>query len=161
MRQSPVLPFKDSFYVGIRLLLMKFKLIRGNQKPPIRLQIDFLVICHFPVSQRASCQSGAGEPGSPVPSAWPGTRGGSNCRPCGLGRPPEPSSPPGPRPPSPLVELHDRWVRTHDPLVANRGTSSRSRSVTWEPGDQPALPRRAHVTQGPEETRPPPPDCPA
>lgn len=39
---------------------MKFKLIRGNQKPPIRLQIDFLVICHFPVSQRASCQSGAG-----------------------------------------------------------------------------------------------------
>lgn len=46
VRQSPVLPFKDSFYVGIRLLLMKFKLIRGNQKPPIRLQIDFLVICH-------------------------------------------------------------------------------------------------------------------
>lgn len=48
VRQSPVLPFKDSFYVGIRLLLMKFKLIRGNQKPPIRLQIDFLVICHVP-----------------------------------------------------------------------------------------------------------------
>lgn len=52
VRQSPVLPFKDSFYVGIRLLLMKFKLIRGNQKPPIRLQIDFLVICHFPVWSR-------------------------------------------------------------------------------------------------------------
>lgn len=52
VRQSPVLPFKGSFYVGIRLLLMKFKLIRGNQKPPIRLQIDFLVICHFPVWSR-------------------------------------------------------------------------------------------------------------
>lgn len=37
---------------------MKFKLIRGNKKPPIRLQIDFLVICHFPVSR--SCRSSAG-----------------------------------------------------------------------------------------------------
>lgn len=65
VRQSPVLPFKDSFYVGIRLLLMKFKLIRGNQKPPIRLQIDFFGHLSCPsiellVSQGASCWGGLG-----------------------------------------------------------------------------------------------------
>lgn len=69
VRQSPVLPFKDSFYVGIRLLLMKFKLIRGNQKPPIRLQIDFF--WSFVMSQHRA----AGFTGSQLPR-WVGRKGG-------------------------------------------------------------------------------------
>lgn len=41
---------------------MKFKLIRGNQKPPIRLQIDFLVVCRFPA--RAAAFPGVAGPGT-------------------------------------------------------------------------------------------------
>lgn len=42
---------------------MKFKLIRGNQKPPIRLQIDFLVICHPQYRAVGFTGSGAAGPG--------------------------------------------------------------------------------------------------
>ena len=91
MRQSPALPFKDSFYVGIRLLLMKFKLIRGNQKPPIRLQIDFLVICR--PRYRAVGFTGSGPPGRgrgasthTAPSPRPGDKWERLRTPCRLRR---------------------------------------------------------------------------
>lgn len=75
---------------------MKFKLIRGNQKPPIRLQIDFLVICHFPVWSRRVHRE-------PMHTQLPGlgASGSGSSPPCGLrhgSTPPAAGSEPGQHP---------------------------------------------------------------
>lgn len=133
---------------------MKFKLIRGNQKPPIRLQIDFLVICHFPVwSRRVHREPACAQ--LPGPGA---DRSGSSPL-CGLGQGSDSAHHPALNPPGPR-QAQGTVASGCASAVHRWPTETRSLGVVGSLGSYPCLesvlshPRASHAqSSGPGVAR--------